>query len=554
MQAKIRKILKEAVYGGHPRIVAKKTTKEIFDVFVPERESFGHYSTNVALRLAKSERRDPLKLAQEFVTKIRKNSPAGFFEKIETVPPGFINFWLSPQTLCAELQKILKEKSKCGSSKIGKGKKIQVEFVSANPTGPLTLANGRGGFLGDVISNVLEKTGYKVEREYYVNDTGNQILTFGKSILALAGLIPFEEHFYKGEYLKGWANEHKRFVVKYTTNPLLLGQIAAGDFLKAIKNVLEKKARIRFNRWTSEEADIRSKKFTSKTLAIFERKKLAYKKDGAIWLKTTAFGDDKDRVLITKDGFPTYFLSDAGHYLETKKRGFNGKILILGPDHYGYVKRIQAAAQIVGLKNSEVLITQAIRLIRDGKEIKMSKRRGEFVSFEELVEEVGRDASRFFMLAVAPETHMDFDLKLAKEQSMKNPVYYAQYAYVRAASILKKIKNKNPRLRQGFGGQAKIKITDKNLKLLNTPADVRLMVKIARLPEIIEETARTYRVHEITRYATELAAAFHNFYEKERVLGEEEILAEARAELVLATAIVLKNLFDILGISVPHKM
>jgi arginyl-tRNA synthetase len=270
---------------------------------------------------------------------------------------------------------------------------------------------------------------------------------------------------------------------------------------------------------------------------------LAYEKDGAIWFKTTAFGDDKDRVLITKDGFPTYFLSDAGHYLETKKRGFNGKILILGPDHHGYVKRIQAAAKIVGLKNSEVLITQAIRLIRDGKEIKMSKRRGKFISFEELIEEAGRDASRFFMLAVAPETHLDFDLKLAKERSLKNPVYYVQYAYVRAASILRKIIDKKKSL----------KIAELT-ELLNSPEDIVLMAKISRFPEIIETTARTYRAHELTHYAGELAAAFHDFYEKERVIGEEKMLTAARKELVLGTAIVLKNLLDILGISAPRKM
>ncbi len=543
MQKKIIKILEKAVYGEHTRVVAKKTTKEIFDVFVPERESFGHYSTNVALRLAKSERRDPLKLAQEFITKIRKNSPAGFFEKIEAAPPGFINFWLSPQTLCAELQKILKEKSKYGSSKVGKGRKIQVEFVSANPTGPLTLANGRGGFLGDVISNVLDKTGHKVEREYYVNDTGNQILTFGKSILALAGLILSEEHFYKGEYLKEWAENHKSLITKHKTKPLVLGQIAARDFLKAIKNVLKKKARIRFDRWTSEEQHIRKKKLERKALAMIERKGLAYEKDGAIWFKTTEFRDDKDRVLIKRDGSPTYILPDAGHYLETRLRGFGGKVLILGPDHYGYIKRIQAAAQVVGLKNLQILITQALRLVSGGKEIKMSKRRGEFVSFEELVREVGSDASRFFMLMVAPETHMDFDLKLAKERSLKNPVYYSQYALVRAASILRKISKKKIILK-----------TPELARLLKNSEDIILMVKLARFPEIIETAAKTYRVHELTRYAGELAAAFHNFYEKERVLGEEEMLAEARAELVLATAIVLKTLFDILGISAPRKM
>jgi arginyl-tRNA synthetase len=274
VQAKIRKILEEAVGA-----------KIGFDVFVPERKSFGHYSTNVALRLAKSKPPVPLKLAQELIPKIQKHAPAGFFEKIEAAPPGFINFWLSSRPLCAELRKILKEKSEYGSSKIGKGKKIQVEFVSANPTGPLTLANGRGGFLGDVISNVLEKSGYKVEREYYVNDTGNQILTFGKSILAIAGQIPWEENFYKGEYLKDWAKNHRALIKKHITNPLLLGRTAAKDFLKDIKIVLGRKAGIKFDRWTSEQKNIRQKRLEKEALAIIERKSWRTKKTGQYGLK-----------------------------------------------------------------------------------------------------------------------------------------------------------------------------------------------------------------------------------------------------------------------------
>ncbi|OGY98282.1 MAG: arginine--tRNA ligase [Candidatus Liptonbacteria bacterium RIFCSPLOWO2_01_FULL_56_20] len=513
-----------------------------FDVLVPEKSAFGHYATNVALRMAKHERKDPIKLGHELATKIRERAPQGFFARVEVAPPGFINFWLSPHAFALVVGEIVKQKSRYGSSRLGKGKKTQVEYVSANPTGPLTLANGRGGFLGDAIANALKFAGYTVEREYYVNDTGGQIETLGRSILAFAGYVPEEDHFYKGAYLKDWEKKHRAVAKRYAKDPLRLGQRAARDFLGAIKSVLAKEARIRFDRFTSEEGHIHKKGFVKKALALFERKKLAYEKEGAVWLRTTAFGDDKDRVLVTREGSPTYLLADSGHYLETKTRGFHGKINILGPDHYGYVKRIQAAAAIVGLDNSEVIITQAVRLVRNGKEAKMSKRKGEFATFKELIRDVGSDAARFFFLMIAPETHMDFDLALAKEHSMKNPVYYAQYAAVRARAILKKL------------GKQPVLSNEKLAALLVTEDDARLMAMLARFPEVLEEATRTRRIHELTRYASDLAATFHNFYEKERVIEEEKDVRAARGTLVSAASIVFTNLFGILGIATPKKM
>ncbi len=367
-----------------------------------------------------------------------------------------------------------------------------------------------------------------------------------------------------------------------------VGKMAAADFLKEIKLVV-KKAGIKFNRWTSEEKDVYKKSFTSKALAIFKKAGLTYENDGALWLKTTDFGDEKDRVLITRDGFPTYFLADSGHFLETKKRGFNKKIMILGPDHHGYVKRIQAAAKIVGLKNSDVIITQAIRLTSKGEEVKMSKRSGEFVTFEELVKEVGMDAARFFFLMHSADSHMDFDLDLAKERSMKNPVYYVQYAAVRCQSILKRAKLQTiPPLdgtpptavanypafgRDPANGGGKLsrlwtgprqRRWQTNLKLLNTKEDLGLIRMLARFPEIIKETCGKYNPQILARYSLELARQFNNFYEKERIIparrsfneggNEEKDLMAARLELIKATQVVFKNLFDILGITMPKKM
>ena len=517
------------------------------EVFVPENEQFGHYSTSVALKLAKELKKPSMEIAEEIKTALSYGIAKKYFKKIEIAAPGFINFWVSEKYLQDELKEILKQKEKYGKQfKIQNSKfKIQVEFISANPTGSLTLANGRGGFMGHALSNILEFHGYKVEREYYVNDAGNQILTLGKSILANSGFLAFEEKFYKGDYVKKWAIKNSLKVKKFKINPMKIGQMAAADFLKEIKLVV-KKAGINFNRWTSEEKDIYRKNFTSKALDIFKKAGLTYEKDGALWLKTTDFSDEKDRVLITSDGFPTYFLADSGHYLETKKRGFNKKIMILGPDHHGYVKRIQAAAKIIGLKDSEVIITQAIRLMSDGEEVRMSKRSGKFIMFKELIKEVGVDAARFFFLMHSADTHMDFDLNLAKERSMKNPVYYIQYANARIYSILAKIKNQ----------KSKIKITNQNLKLnlLNTPEDINLIRILARFPEIIKEAADKYNPQILARYSLELARQFHNFYEKERIIGEEKEIATARLELIKATQNIFKILFNILGINLPKKM
>ena len=538
IKTKIEDYLKKAV----EKIIQSKFL--VVDVFVPEKEEFGHYSTNSALKLAKILKKNLTEAAEEIKDKMLKIKNIGlFFTKIEVAAPGFINFWLSEKVLQDEMKEILQKKNEYGKSTLrqAQGKKIQVEFVSANPTGPLTLANGRGGFMGDVLSNVLEFSGYEVEREYYVNDTGNQILILGKSILAALEIIPEEENFYKGEYVKEWAVKNKARVQKFKNNPLEVGQLAANDFLKSIKIVLGKKAKIRYDRWTSEDKHIRKKGYIEKVLKIFKTKGLVYKKDGALWLKTTNFGDDKDRVLITKDNFPTYFLADTGHFLETKERGFKNKIMILGPDHHGYVKRIKIAAEIIGLKNFEIIITQAVRLVSAGKEIKMSKRKGNFVSFDALVSEINPDVARFFFLMHSADSHMDFDLDLAKEQSMKNPVYYAQYASVRIQSILTKIKNTD-------------KKSKRNFNLLNTADDLNLMRMLAQFPEIVEESAKNHNLSVLARYAIDLARTFHNFYEKERIIGVEKDLMLARLELIKASLVVFKNLFKLLGILMPKKM
>ncbi len=535
--------------------IKKVITESVrIEITVPENKQFGHYATSVAMKLAKIRNQPPLVIAEEIKNAIRKNARNNFFAKIEIAPPGFINFWLAPKLLQNEVKEILKKKEKYGKGESrtlrqAQGKKIQLEYISANPTGPLTLANGRGGFFGDVLANLLEYQGQKIEREYYVNDTGNQIITLGKSLAATQGFIPDEEKLYKGEYIKKWAAAHKVITKQYKDTPLLLGQKAAKDFLKATKKVIAQKAKIKFDRYTSEEAHIHKKSFITKTLAIFKKEGMVYEREGATWLKTTAHGDDKDRVLITRDGFPTYFLADAGHYLETKTRGFTKKILILGPDHYGYVHRIQAAARIIGIQEPEVIVTQAVRLMQGGTEVKMSKRSGMFVTLEELLNEISPDVVRFFFLMHSPETHMDFNMDLAKEHSVKNPVYYIQYAAVRAASILRK---------------AKYRASNSKYQALNTEADIDLISVLVRFPEIISEATEKYNPQLLARYALDCAREFNNFYEKERIIparrspreggGEEKNIMAARLALVHATHTVLKTALNLLGITLPKKM
>ncbi len=494
------------------------------------------YSTNAAFVLAKRDKKSPREIAEALSGRIRESS-ADIFERVETTESGFLNFWLKNDLLREEIADVLRRGSKYGSGK-GFRNKIQVEFVSANPTGPLTLANGRGGFYGDALSNVLEFNGAKVEKEYYVNDSGNQVLTLGKSVLASLGFIENSEEFYPGDYVKAWAEQHRDFVEKNRERPETVGERAADDFMEGIRRVVEKKSGILFDRYTSERS-IRRKKLPEKALQALRKSGKVYEKDGAVWLRTTDFGDDKDRVIVTSKGLPTYLLVDAGHYLETKKRGFDWKINILGPDHYGYVKRIQAVADILKLERSDVVITQAI-LIKQGDEfVKMSKRKGTFVTFEDLVDEVGVGVARFFFLSASTNSHIDFDLALAKEKSSKNPVFYAEYAYVRAKKILAKSG------RRASGGKS-------GLEPLDAPPERALMFVLSRLPDVVRKAADTLDVSRLAKYALDLAANFHNFYEKEKVMGGEN--EKAKLALVAASAIVFGNVFRLLGIVPPEEM
>ncbi len=539
----IREEIKKNILIAIEKIGIKNIPSFVIDP--PENPNHGDYATNVALLLARQLNKSPRDVAQELVARLQKS----IFKKVDVAGPGFINMWLDDHVFENNLQEIIKKKDAFGRAKKRK-EKIQVEFISANPTGPLTLANGRGGFWGDVLSRALEYQGYSVEREYYINDSGNQVITLGHSVMAAGGYETWQEGFYKGPHIDEWAQKNKTFLKKHSTSPEKVGKAVARDFLKKfIHPAVEKKMKIRFDRWTSEEAI--KKKYLGTIQLLLKKRGLVYQKEGAVWLKTTEFGDDKDRVIITSDGFPTYFFLDAAHYLDTKKRGFVGKINILGADHHGYVSRIQAMAKIVGLEKSYVLVMQLVHLFSEGKEVRMSKRKGNFITIDELIDEVGLDPVRYFFLEKSPDTHVDFDMELAKEHSAKNPVYYIQYAHARMSSILLKTKNQKPLPSRQVG---KTKNQKKIVRLLSSVEERELLKKLLQFQEVIEDTAHDYHVHRLPRFALNLARAFHDFYEKHRVISEDSDLTAARVSLITATSLILRSTLSLLGISAPKKM
>jgi len=487
----------------------------------PEKKEHGDYATNVALRLRKNPQALGLKI---------KNSNKQLFEKVETAGPGFINFFISKEYLQKKLKEILESKEKFGKLATGRGRKVNAEFISANPTGPLTLGNGRGGFCGDVLANVLQRAGFKAEREYYINDMGEQIKKLGHSVLG------DPEAVYRGEYIVRLRKKIKKGKAEE------VGERAAQIILKEMIKPTIRRMRIKFDNWFSEKSLYRTKE-TKKTLAFLRKRGLLYEKESALWFKSSKLGDDKDRVLIKADGQPTYFLSDIAYLGNKIGRGFKILFFFWGADHFGYVNRVKAAAEVFGFNrhNVKIIIMQLVRLVRKGKEVKMAKRAGTYVTLDELVDEVGLDAARFFFLSRAPDSHLNFDLDLAKERSENNPVYYVQYAYARICSIIRKSEKQN----------RKPKI---NFKLLSHPKELALIKQLIKFPEVIEDTAKDYQVQRLPQYAIDLATVFHQFYRDCKVLTEDPSLKEARLALVSAAEIIFKKTLSLMGISAPKKM
>ena len=543
----IRQILKDSL----TKVLTGAGYKNIEPGVLPATDpKYGDYYSSIALKLPKQKGQAAAKL---LVAKLPKNEDV-FTASV--APNSFINFKISDKYLQSQVQEIIEKNKNFGSVEAGKGKKVQVEFVSANPTGPLTLGNGRGGFTGDCLANCLAKAGYKVEREYYINDTGNQIKALGLSILDRLGMkYTGDEEIYKGDCIDEIAKnlKGKIDIESYKMKPIELGEMAAEAILaKFIKPGLEKMS-IHFDKFVSEK-NLHENKEIENTLSLLKKKGLTVEKEGAIWFSPKKdFGariEDKDRVLVRSEEAgekaPTYFLADITYHLDKFDRGFGKAINIWGADHAGYVPRMKLAAKELGFADKlEIIITQLVRLVGNGKEVRMSKRAGRFVTLEELIEMTGLDVARFFFISRSPNTHLDFDLNLAKEVSNKNPVYYVQYAHARCSNILKKAQ------KEGFDlkdlGKA-------DVSLLKEDSEIALIKHLIKLPELIEDIAGNYAVHLLTSYTTALADVFHKFYEQVRVVGEDKQVSLARLALVTATKVVLQNSLRLMGISAPEYM
>lgn len=491
----------------------------------------GDYSSNVAFLLAEKNKKNPQELAQALVQKINQKNK--LFEKIEIAGNGFINLFLSKDAIFAELKKIKEKNKNYGALKPKKKLFIQIEFISANPTGPLTVGNARGGAFGDCLANVFKRAGHKAQREYYVNDCGKQILALGNSVLKN------EKTLYRGDYIEKIGQKIKE------KDPYLAGQAAAKIIIEEIIKKTIEKFGIKYDNWFFE-SNLHKKKETERIFTILREKDLIYKKEGAFWFKSSAFGDSRDRVLIKKDGEKTYLAGDIAyhrHKFENKK--YDKVINIWGADHFGDVAGLMAGTEALGHKGKlEIILMQFVSLMHSGKIIKMSKRKGSFVLLDDFLGAVGKDAARFFFLEKSADTHLNFDLNLAKERSAKNPVYYIQYAYARICGILKKSKMQISNL----------KITIQNAKFLEHPSELELIKQLIRFPEVVEDCARDYQLQRIPKYALDLANDFHKFYQDCRVIGENEKIKRSRIFLVFATKTILKNTLDLMGISAPEKM
>ncbi len=522
----------------------------------PPRPELGDFSSNIAMTLARVARMAPLKIAEEIVQRLPQHE---FVASVEIAKPGFINFRLSPRWLTEAVARCLELGEKYGCAEWGRGRKIQVEYVSANPVGPIHIGNARGGPYGDVVANLLEATGHEVVREYYINDgpENTQVRLFGASVQArylqlLGEDVPLPEEGYQADYVVEIArrllDEHGdkyRDVPRDDEGALKFFWLVRDWMVEMLKEDCAALG-IEFDVWFSEQG-LHDSGAVRRIVQLLGEQGATYERDGAVWLRSKQFGDDDDRVLIRQTGAATYIASDAAYaYNKFVERGFDHVIYVWGPDHAGYVPRLKAAVAALGVEpdRAEVIIYQTVRFIRGGEPVKLSKRRGEIVPIRQIVEEVGRDATRFFFLMRSVDAHLDFDIDLARQQTEENPVYYVQYAHARICSIQREAEAR------GF------ELTSRpNLNLLSHPSEIEVMRLIADYPELVTSAARNRAPHRLTHFAIDLARAFHQFYDRCRVLDAGKLeLSAARLALVKAVGQVLRNLLGLLGVSAPERM
>jgi arginyl-tRNA synthetase len=548
---KLAKALEKAAISAQQQgILAFSSLPELL-IERPQNQKYGDYASSLPLKLARGANLKPMQIAEKII-EFLPSLPE--IDKVDIAPPGFINFSLSQSWLMQQVEVILDSGDSYGNSDTGKGKNVQVEFVSVNPTGPLHVGHGRGAVLGSTLANVLKSLGFNVQKEYYINDAGSQLDAFNRTLFArykqcLGEEVPMPEDGYMGQYMIDLAKEiiaeEGSNLNKLTEQDILkkIGMIGLNKMLSKIKLDLALLG-VEFDNWFSEKSLFTSKLY-DKVMKVLKKNGHLAERESATWFISSAMGDDKDNVLVRTDGSPTYFASDiAYHYNKFIERKNDLAIDLWGADHQGHVSRMAAAIKALGIspEKLKIIIYQLVTLRRGDEVVRLSKRSGDIITMREVLDEVGRDACRFAFLSRSADSQMDFDLELAKKQSDENPVYYVQYAHARIASILKLADQ------QGIGyGKG-------DVSLLSTDSELLLIKKMVMLEEILETIAETYEPHHLTYYAQDLATTFHGFYKQCRVISTDQNITQSRLNLVRAAQIILARTLHLMGISAPDSM
>lgn len=553
LDSDLRNMIIEALESARQKNLINFTTIPEFEIEVPREKQHGDFASNVAMLMAREARMAPRKIAEALVAMI--NTSGTGVERIEIAGAGFINFYLNNSWLYEIPGLVYNMKEKYGyNSRINR--KVQVEFVSANPTGNLHMGNARGGAIGDTLANILERSGYDVEREFYINDAGNQIEIFTDSMEArymqLSGHdVEFPENGYAGldliDTVRNIIADYGKTLLDITREERrkIIVEYALQEKIEYIKATLLTFG-IVYDVWFNEKSLHDAGKI-DQVIQELKARDYVYENEGALWFKSTVFGDEKDEVLMRANGLPTYFAADIAYHVDKFERGFDWVINVWGADHHGHVARMKGAMQALGYDPDklDILIMQLVRLYRAGNIVRMSKRTGTTVSLDELIADVGKDAARFFFVMRSPDSHLDFDLELARQKSQENPVYYVQYAHARICSIFRQADAEGVKMS---------KLEDIDTSLLNKEEELAILRKIADFPEEIGIAARTLAPQRIARYVLDLAALFHSFYNHHRVLNDNPGLQDARLLLMAITRTTIKNSLDILGVTAPEKM
>jgi len=525
-----------------------------FSVEVPRERDHGDFAVNLAMLLPKQARMAPKKIAELLVENL--SHQIQWLERVEVAGPGFINFHLDPRWVLEAVPLAVKQQADYGRLTLGEGQKVQVEFVSANPTGLLHMGNARGAALGDSIAAILDFAGWQVAREYYINDAGNQIENFALSLearffqlLGRDGEIP--EGGYHGQDItdtvRSFIDEHGDSLLQAPQRTRLdtLARYALAEKIGGIKEALAEFG-VKYDVWFSEQS-LHENGQVDEAINLLKERGHIYEHEGALWFKASAFGMEKDEVVVRKNGIPTYFAADIAYHMDKFQRGFNWVINIWGADHHGHVPRMKGVMDALGYNPDalHVILMQLVRLFRGGEIVRMSKRTGQFVTLQELMEEVGLDAARYFFVMRSADSHLDFDLDLARTESNDNPVYYVQYAHARICSIYRQLAEQ---------GRAMPAPAEVDLNLLKEETELVLARRLADFPEEVAMAARQLAPHRIARYVHEMAGLLHSFYYASRVITDDAGLSNARLLLVEATRVVLKNALDLLGVRAPEKM